>query len=311
MLFSTVSGMWKVMSDLVGPEQVSPHYESLSRSRRGLIFMALYIGTITSVARLGGWDHNEWIRGLIFHHEYLIALYVGYAEVRHFTWLPGPKFTVFYDVFSRYESMQLASQFNDTAEQVSLDFYQKTKQQVEYMRIHNEYQFIKKRSLVSFLTNERLNLEKHFHDRTLSMLGNISNFEEQNLKNKINQMTQEAFNATLKKVESDPDKSVRRQSFVSALDGIRKGSMDFSKDPVLPIFKDELSSRTKVLKSLSLEDENKLLALSEDQKRSVATMDRSVKDAYLGAAPSVSSQGLKGHAKFAKYLKYLGSLNKK
>ena len=105
-------------------------------------------------------------------------------------------------------------------------------------------------------------------------------------------MAKDAFDATLKKVESDPDKSVRRQAFVSALDGIKKGTMDFSKDPVLPIFREELSSRTKVLKSLSKEEENKLLSLSEDQKRSIATMDKSAKDAYLAAVPVISSQGL-------------------
>jgi hypothetical protein len=33
----------KTLFEAVGPEQVSPHYESLSRSRRGLIFLFAYI----------------------------------------------------------------------------------------------------------------------------------------------------------------------------------------------------------------------------------------------------------------------------
>ena len=45
----------KTLFEAVGPEQVSPHYESLSRSRRGLIFMFVYIGSIASISRLGGW----------------------------------------------------------------------------------------------------------------------------------------------------------------------------------------------------------------------------------------------------------------
>jgi hypothetical protein len=94
----------KTLFEAVGPEQVSPHYESLSRSRRGLIFLFAYIGSITSISRLGGWSHNEWIRGMIWHHEFLIAFYIGYIETRHFTWLPGPKFTVFYNVYTRYET---------------------------------------------------------------------------------------------------------------------------------------------------------------------------------------------------------------
>lgn len=107
MIATSTMRYYKILQDLVGPEQVSPHYESLSRSRRGLIFMFVYLSTITSISRLGGWDFNEWVRGMLFHHEYLIALFVGFSEIRHFAWIPGPKFTVFYDVFSRYEFRQL------------------------------------------------------------------------------------------------------------------------------------------------------------------------------------------------------------
>lgn len=79
----------KTLFEAVGPEQVSPHYESLSKSRRGLLFLFFYIGTINSISRLGGWTHNEWIRNLIFHHEYLLSLYIGYLEIRHYTFFPG------------------------------------------------------------------------------------------------------------------------------------------------------------------------------------------------------------------------------
>lgn len=308
--FSSVAHGWNIMSDLVGPEQVSPHYESLSRSRRGLIFLFFYIGTITSVARLGGWDHNEWIRGLVFHHEYLIALYVGYAEIRHFTWLPGPKFSVFYEVFSRYEAMQLANQWNDTAEELSTQFYNFTRSQVDYMRLHKEYKYIKKRALVNYLTNEKLNLEKHFHDRTLSMLNQITSFEQQNMKNKLNSITQEAFKATLDRFENDKGE-LREKAFQSALDGIRKGKMDFSQDPILPIMQEELRQRTQELKDLSEEEESRLLSLTSDQRKAVAQMDRAAKDTYLSTAPHVSSQGLKSHEKFNKFVNYVTNAGRK
>lgn len=70
----------------VGPEQVSPHYETLTRSRRGILFLFAYFTMVTSISRLGGWDHNEWVRAMIYHHEFLIAYYVGYSEMKHFTY---------------------------------------------------------------------------------------------------------------------------------------------------------------------------------------------------------------------------------
>lgn len=98
----------RTLFEAVGPEQVSPHYETLSRSRRGVLFFFAYIGAITSVSRFGGWSHNEWLRGMIWHHEYLIAFYLGYIELRHFTYFLGPKFSIFYNVYTRYETHQLA-----------------------------------------------------------------------------------------------------------------------------------------------------------------------------------------------------------
>jgi hypothetical protein len=107
----------KTLFEAVGPEQVSPHYESLSRSRRGVLFMFGYIGAIVSISRLGGWSHNEWIRGMVFHHEFLITFYLGYIETRHFVFMPGPKFTIFYNTYARYETQQLNAQWADMVEQ--------------------------------------------------------------------------------------------------------------------------------------------------------------------------------------------------
>jgi len=167
----------KTLFEAVGPEQVSPHYESLSRSRRGLIFMFLYIGSITSLSRMGSWSHNEWLRAMVFHHEYIIAFYVGMSELRHFTFLVGPKFTNFYNVYTRYETQQLVSQWADTTEEAQMQWLVPSKEQIEYVRINSEYDFVKKRALVNFLTTSRVNVEDHFHNRAQNMLNSIERYE--------------------------------------------------------------------------------------------------------------------------------------
>jgi hypothetical protein len=160
----------KTLLNAVGPEQVSPHYETLSRSRRGVIFFGLYIGSIVTISRMGGWEHNSWLRAMIWHHEYLISLYLGYVELRHFTYLVGPKFTIFYNIYSNYEYTQMANQWADSVEMAQSRHLRHTKEQIEYQRIDNEYEFVKKRALVNFLTNSKLNAEANFHNRTLAML---------------------------------------------------------------------------------------------------------------------------------------------
>ena len=176
----------KTLFEAVGPEQVSPHYESLSRSRRGLIFLFAYIGSITSISRLGGWSHNEWIRNMIFHHEFLLAFYLGYIEIRHFTFMLGPKFTVFYNVYTRYETQQLCAQWADVVEEHQMLHLQHSKEQMEYVRINKEFDFVKKRAMVNFLTNSRAELEHHFHNRAQNMLHSIERYEQNNLRHLLN-----------------------------------------------------------------------------------------------------------------------------
>jgi len=46
-----------------------------------------------------------------------------------------------------------------------------------YVRLNKEYDFVKKRALVNFLSNSRVDLENHFHSRTTNMLASIERYE--------------------------------------------------------------------------------------------------------------------------------------
>ena len=213
----------------VGPEQVSPHYETLSRSRRGLIFFGAYIASINTIARFGGWEHNDWLRAMIWHHEFLFAYYLGYIEVRHFTYFIGPKFSVFYNVYSQYEYVQLSNMWADNVEMLQNTHLRHTKEQLEYARIDKEYQFVKKRALINFLTNSKLDAEAHFHARAVNMLNQIQNFENSNLKANMKEIAVGSVEKVLAEIETPAKKAdVKRASFLSALDGIRTGTMTYS-----------------------------------------------------------------------------------
>jgi len=74
---------------------------------------------------------------------------------------------------------------------------------MEYVRINNEYDFVKKRALVNFLTNSRTNVEAHFHGRAQSMLNSIERYEQANLKNLIGSISNDAF-AKIEQQLADP-----------------------------------------------------------------------------------------------------------
>lgn len=190
--------------------------------------MGLYIGSIVTISRMGGWEHNNWLRAMIFHHEFLISLYLGYIELRHFTYLVGPKFSVFYNVYSNYEYLQMANMWGDSCEQIQNSHLRHTKEQIEYNRIDKEYEFVKKRALTNFLINSKLNAEAHFHQRTESMLKQIQNYEQSNLKNEMRNIVQGSLDTVMNYVE-DPvhSEEIRRASFEAALTGIRSGTMSY------------------------------------------------------------------------------------
>jgi len=299
--YSTYKYM-RMLFDAVGPEQVSPHYESLSRSRRGVIFLYLYTSMIVNISLVGGWSMNEWIREMLFSQEFLIQLTLANTETRHFAFLPGPKFTIFYSTYIRYEYAQLISQWVDNVEQIQMKHLIPTKQQIEYIRINNEYDFIKKRALSNYLTNSRNEVERHFHVRAHNMLQSIERFEQSNLKTLLNNVTSSAVSKVNEALANPQEKErILQASFESALNGIRAGKMEYVNDPLLPILTEEISRRSKELKSLNAAEESKLLSLNADQKRIVAENDKKDKEAFLHQIPSISNPGIKMNPKFKAY----------
>lgn len=226
----------KNLFQAVGPEQVSPHYETLTRSRRGLIFAGLYIASINTISRFGGWEHNDWLRAMIWHHEFLMAYYIGYTEIKHFTFFPGPKFSIFYNTYSAYEYAQLSNQWADTVEMEQNKHLKYTKEQLEFQRIDNEYEFVKKRALINFLTNAKMTAEANFYNRAVAMLKSIQTFEQQNLKATLQGIAEGSVDKVLGQID-DPANSaaIKRSSFEAALDGIRNGRMTYNGDALLPM----------------------------------------------------------------------------
>lgn len=179
---------------------------------------------------------------------------------------------------------------------------------MEYVRINKEYDFVKKRALVNFLSNSREGLEHHFHSRTQNMLNSIEMFENNNLKNLLDEIGKGA----LDKIQSslnDPEKraEIDQGIFESALAGIRSGVMTYENDPLLPIITEEINTRTEAFKGLSAEEESKLLQLTQDQKRIISSADKASKTEFLSALPKLSNPGVKLHEKYLGYVNSISS----
>jgi len=263
------------------------------------------------VSRFGGWEHNDWLRAMIWHHEFLIAFYIGLIEIRHFTYFVGPKFSVFYNVYSDYEYSQLCNQWADTVEMVQNQHLRHTKEQLEYNRIDKEYESVKKRALINFLTNSKLDAEANFHLRTVSLLNNVQAFEQANLKSQMREIAVGSVEKVLAMVESPEHAAgIKRASFVSALDGIRTGQMTYKDDSILPAIESEMTSRLEKFRGMTKEQEIELMALSNDQRKALAESDKRMKNEFLQSPPQITHGAIKMHDKYKSYMKMVGDATK-
>ena len=199
----------------------------------------------------------------------------------------------------------------DVTEEEQMRHLRHTKEQMEYVRINAEYDFVKKRALINYLTNEKLNLEQHFHGRVNNMLKMIQNYENQNMRNHIREIATGSFETVQKTVRDPATKAIiQKAAFLSALDGIKNGIMTYSNDPLLPLLQSEMEKRIAHFKGISHEDESKLLSLSSDQRRFVSDQDRKAKIDYLGAVPNVNNPGVKSHEKYKNFVDMVHNVHK-
>jgi len=231
--------------------------------------------------------------GQQFTYEFytLMVLMIGVNESRYIiNRLPLPRLTWFYDAFMQHEFQQTFLNWFDSIEENTHQHLAKTKEQIDYYFIHKEYSFVKKRLLAGFLENERLGLTKHFQDRSLNMLVNIKNLENNNIKDEISNISQTALNKVLETInDSRKNQEIMETSFESALEGLKSGVMKFNNDKVVPMYLKELKLLADPLLNLSTEEENKRYSLNSKQRKYLIDLDRTSKKDYLKQEPKVAS----------------------
>ena len=119
-----------------------------------------------------------------------------------------------------------------------------TKEQLEYSRLDREYDFVKKRALVNFLTSSKLASEAHYHTRVVAMLDQIESYEQANLKNQLREIAVGSVDKVFGMMDDASFRAkIERSAFESALDGIKDGVMSYKGDAVLPLIEAEMSEK--------------------------------------------------------------------
>jgi phage-related tail protein len=94
--------------------------------------------------------------------------------------------------------------------------------------------------------------------------------------------------------------------FDLALEGIANGRMDYSKDPIMPHIIETINKTVNKFNSISKEDQDKLVALTEEQLQSIRNADARARDEFIQTEPKIDGS-LRNNPTVAKVLSTWGN----
>ena len=89
--------------------------------------------------------------------------------------------------------------------------------------------------------------------------------------------------------------------FDLALEGIAKGRMDYANDPILPHVVATINKTVEKFNNISKEEQDKMVALSEEQLAAIRSADARARDEYLQTEPKIDGS-LRNNPTVAKVL---------
>ena len=86
--------------------------------------------------------------------------------------------------------------------------------------------------------------------------------------------------------------------------------MTYKGDAILPAIEEEMQQRLAKFHGMSKEEEIELLALTNDQRKTLAENDNKLKNEYLQKAPGITHGSVKMHDKYKHYNKMVHEATK-
>lgn len=110
---------------------------------------------------------------------------------------------------------------------------------------------MKSNLLNNHLETSRIALKKHTYERAMTILRTTEIYEDQNLKGYMNEQLIKAVENMKSALSGEQGSAIKKQAFESALIGIRKGTMQYENDPMLPILMKEIEGMEESANKLS------------------------------------------------------------
>jgi len=270
----------RLFYEFLGPEQVSPHYESFLASRKWAI--GAVTGTLT-LSYLGTSMDFHWIaRSCLIPFVFNMTLWYWIFEGRKF--LLKPLYQRWYREMAEHDIRNVMSYWNDSMRLKIRGNLNEAKSQMDFYLLHKGFNEVKAESINRFLAHEQMNLKKHINDRSLNLLKAAKAAETGNSRTVVNKIVTNTLNSLDARLESESDR-IQESIFEAALSGIKTGKMTYANDAVLAIASESLKAETAKIKDLSAEEKLKLIALTDMQINTLKNGDEAAKSEYVETLP--------------------------
>lgn len=284
----------RIMMEILGPEMVSPHYQSIMEF--GKWYNYFFIGVIFTLAMRD--HHNHAFGYVVFNLQYGFEMWI-YVYFYYFMQSTGVMFpNAWKDLWKTYNLTSMVDSVYELEENLAFKFRKPSVDQIDYHRAYQEFLGTKAKILEAHMKNAKLQLKKHTYERALTVLRATERFERDNLSNSMKKVLEEAMDRLNKDINGALAKEIRKEAFKSALIGIRKGKMTYENDPLLPRLVGYIEEFRAKAEKMSEQEQAKILGLTKEQKAVLASADSKAEENFIKALPNIKHPRILANPQF-------------
>lgn len=246
-IFHTM-GFHTASQDIIGPEQVSAHYESFWISRRYALSGILLFTTCAYLQRVT--DLNWVLRSYAASLSVYYALAILFWEVPKYMFLP--MLSLFYNWTAINELKMMQNAIPEEVQSVVDRNMKEALGQFDFLILHRKFAAVKAESLRNFLVNQELQLKQGIKERAADLLKMAEDFETNNQKQLVGKVVS-TLRDDIDKLLQAPPKEVVDAAFDSALIGVKEGRMTYQGDRAVEFILQRIRSESAKYKGLSEE----------------------------------------------------------
>ncbi len=237
-----------MFESLVGPEQVSTHYESFWTSRRYILTGIFSIATLNYLAKIS--DLNWVLRSIVAGLPVVFGIAVFVFEIPKYQFLP--LLNSFYQMTFQNELKMMQDAVPEDIQELVNKNMKEALGQFDFLLLNKKFNAVKEESIKTFLKNQELEVKQSVKERAVDLLKMAEDYETNNQKQLLGKIVH-TMDTEVQNLIKSPPKQIVDAAFEAALTGIKEGKMSYKGDAALDYVLKKIRGEIQKFKTLTPE----------------------------------------------------------